>query len=267
MAEPPVLSSTFFRHLHALHLALLFLTRLPLGPVRATLTDADHQRAVLYYPLAGAVIGLVLALAAWLLAPAGSLLATALVLALWVWITGALHIDGLADCIDSLFAGHKETAPEARRVRILNVMQDPHVGSVAQAALVVLLLVKFAALTQWLGLTQSFWLLLLIPMLARALAVAFMDCLPYVRREGLVPATDQHQIQMRWAVALVAAAVTVILLPAAVALTALIALVILFWYWRHLWQLNLGGYTGDCLGALVEIAETLLLVVFAVLLA
>ncbi|NCA91441.1 MAG: adenosylcobinamide-GDP ribazoletransferase, partial [Gammaproteobacteria bacterium] len=91
-------------------IALQFLTRLP---VRLTgeLSAADLGRSLLYYPLVGLLLGGLLVAGGWLLAGGGLLtgvapvLAAALVLSLWVGLTGALHLDGLADMIDAWAGG------------------------------------------------------------------------------------------------------------------------------------------------------------------
>ena len=101
-----------------LWLALVFLTRVPL-PARL-LPEAprpeDAGRSLLFYPLVGLVLGLLLAAGGMLLAllpGAEPLLLAALVLAAWVAITGALHLDGLADTVDARVGSHGD--PERAR--------------------------------------------------------------------------------------------------------------------------------------------------------
>src|SRR5579884_1041982 len=111
-------------NLIACGVALQFLTILPPG-LRRPLTAAELGRAVGYFPLVGIVLGGILlgidrlALTAW--SPG---IATALVLASWAVLTGALHLDGFLDCCDGLLGGR--TAEE--RLRIL---RDHHVGAYA----------------------------------------------------------------------------------------------------------------------------------------
>jgi len=97
--------------------------------------------SLLWYPAVGLLLGLLLWVAAMLLSPLATPLAAALVLAAWVSCTGALHLDGLADTADGWVGGHGD------RERTLAIMKDPCSGPVAVAAVVCLLLVKFAALS------------------------------------------------------------------------------------------------------------------------
>src|SRR5512137_1301144 len=154
--------------------ALQFLTVAPL-PARL-FTPLEMGRAVGYFPMVGALLGCVLALldrglnAVW---PAS--VASALVLAAWVGLTGALHLDGFLDTCDGLLGGH---SPEER----LRIMRDERVGAFAVTGGVLLLLVKYAALAALPGRAPA---LILAPTLGRwgmALAIA---AFPYARPEGL----------------------------------------------------------------------------------
>ncbi len=118
--------------------ALSLLTALP---VRARWDESVQPgRAMAVYPLAGALIGLVVALlAAGVGAVSPALLAAALTLAGWAAVTGLLHLDGWSDCCDGLLA-------PLERTRRLEIMKDPRLGSFGVAGLALLLLVKLAAL-------------------------------------------------------------------------------------------------------------------------
>lgn len=145
--------------LRALHVALVFLTTLPL-PVPTDWQADDAQRSVRTYPLVGLLLGALLTLAAWLLIPIPDLLRGALLLAVWLALTGALHFDGFCDVADATFS----STPPAERRRIA---RDPHLGAFALAAGATLLLVKAAAL----GSLTHPTVLLLVPLLSRTLVV------------------------------------------------------------------------------------------------
>jgi len=120
-------------------LAFKFLTTLPI-PAPSNPPPKAMGRAVAFYPLVGAVLGLLLAGADWLLGLVFvPLLRAALVLALWVGLSGALHLDGFLDCCDGLLAPR---SPERR----LEILRDTHAGSFAVVGAVLLVLVKYAAL-------------------------------------------------------------------------------------------------------------------------
>ena len=120
-------------------IALQFLTSLPIR-LPAMPTPRQQGRSLLHYPAVGLFLGALLWLAALLLEGASPLLQAALLLALWVALTGALHLDGLADSADAWLGGFGDPA------RTLEIMKDPRSGPVAVVVLVLLLLLKFSAL-------------------------------------------------------------------------------------------------------------------------
>jgi adenosylcobinamide-GDP ribazoletransferase len=94
-----------------------------------------------WYPAVGLVIGLILWLVGAVLVATTSLfLAATLVLVVWVAITGALHLDGVADCADAWVGGLGD------RQKVLRILKDPRCGSMAVVSLILLLLTKLAAL-------------------------------------------------------------------------------------------------------------------------
>ncbi|MCP8899071.1 adenosylcobinamide-GDP ribazoletransferase [Gilvimarinus xylanilyticus] len=245
--------------------ALMFLTRLPVGRWVMKPEADTATRAVYFYPLVGLVIGVILAAAAIVMSGLGVLLASALLLCLWVVITGALHLDGLADCMDAYYAGHKHTHPEERRKRILSVMHDPSCGAVALVSLVLLLLVKFAALASLNAGWQAALALLVAPLLARTAILPFVALSEYARYGGKVPDTLSTNSQRLWLISLLVTALMLLVLGwvnTAVLVACVFALLL---YWRRLWHNQIGGYTGDCLGALVELSEALVLIVLVAL--
>ena len=130
--------------LRSLLVALQFLTRLPVR-LSAMPTPEQFGRAVLCYPLVGVLIGVVLYAAARSLDGTPPLLQAALLLSLWVALSGALHLDGLADMADAWIGGLGD------RERTLAIMKDPRSGPVAVVVLVLVLLLKFSALAALLG--------------------------------------------------------------------------------------------------------------------
>ena len=148
--------------LKALAVSFVFFTRIPM-PVMTSISPEDNGRALVALPVVGLAIGLLLYLLAQLFAglPAG--VAAALLLTVWVFVTGGLHIDGLADSADGWLGGFGD--PE----RTLEIMKDSRCGSGALMAVGCLLLVKFAALSALLeqGATIA---LLAAPLIGRLVA-------------------------------------------------------------------------------------------------
>lgn len=239
-------------------IALQFLTRLP---VRLTgeLSAADLGRSLLYYPLVGLLLGGLLVAGGWLLAGGGLLsgvapvLAAALVLGLWVGLTGALHLDGLADMIDAWAGGRGD------RERTLALMKDPCSGPQGVTGLVLILLLKFAALTTLLE-SGAYLPLLLAPLLGRtALPLLFLTT-PYVRPGGLGAALAAGLPPRPAKRVLILVGLLLPLVAGAMGVLALLTALAIYFVLRQTMINRIGGTTGDTAGALIEIVETLTLV-------
>ncbi|MDH4562470.1 adenosylcobinamide-GDP ribazoletransferase [Pseudomonas sp. BN411] len=237
-------------------IALQFLTRLP---VRLPGMPEPRQigRSLLWYPLVGVLIGALLLAGAWLLDGRPVLLSSALLLALWVGLSGGLHLDGLADTADAWVGGYGD------RERTLTIMKDPRSGPIAVVVLVVVLLLKFAALAALLQAGQ--WLpLLLAPWLARGMLPLLFLTTPYVRPGGLGQALAEHLPRRELPLWLGGQAVVMLVLGWVAWIALVMALVLSGWLRGRFIQ-RLGGTTGDTAGAMVEIVEVGVLVVVALL--
>ncbi|MHB1371533.1 MAG: adenosylcobinamide-GDP ribazoletransferase [Pseudomonadaceae bacterium] len=227
-------------------IAVQFLTSLPIRlPVMPT---AQQQgRSLLHYPSVGLLLGAMLWLAALLLAGAPPMLQAALVLTLWVALSGALHLDGLADSADAWLGGFGD------RERTLAIMKDPRSGPVAVVVLVLLLLLKFVALLVLLQ-AQQLEALLLAPLLGRAALLALFLSTAYVRPNGLghALATNLPRERARGVLAVVVMGC----LPLGVGgLLALGCAAVTFLLARRAMCRRLSGTTGDTAGALLELVE------------
>lgn len=238
-------------------IALQFLTRFP---VRLPwLPRPEEQgRSLLWYPAVGLLIGLLLLALHWLLVGVPSGLQAALLLCAWVWLTGGLHLDGLADTADAWVGGYGD------RERTLVIMKDPACGPIGVITLLLLLLIKWAALVALLEAGHGY-VLLLAPWLGRwSLPLVFMS-MPYVRKGGLGQMLADHAPRQRLPVWLTVHALAMLLLGWAALLGLLLTLGVLLFVRRQLLR-RLGGSTGDTAGAIVELSEAVVLVGAAVLL-
>ncbi|WPO98949.1 adenosylcobinamide-GDP ribazoletransferase [Pseudomonas sp. HR96] len=236
-------------------IALQFLSRLP---VRLPGMPAPQAvgRSLLFYPLVGLLLGLLLCLGQWLLQGAPPLLQAALLLAGWVLFSGALHLDGLADSADAWLGGFGD------RERTLLIMKDPRSGPIAVVTLVVVLLLKFCALAAVLQL-HAWPALLLTPVLGRAVLLGLFLTTAYIRAGGLGQALADHlpRRQGWWVLGLVALG-CVLIAPGHGLASVLVAVLVVTWL-RRLMIRRLGGTTGDTAGAVLEIVEMAVLVVWA----
>lgn len=231
--------------------AIAFLTRLPM-PSRIWTGTSGSPLQLPWYPVVGLLIGAVLSGLAWLLSREPPLLAAALVLLVWVGITGGLHLDGLADSADAWVGGLGD------RARTLEIMKDPRSGPMGVTAIVVILLLKFAALA---GRTEPGAALWLAPLLGRgALTLAFMST-PYVRSGGMGSGLAGEPRR-----ACIAAVLLIALFSLGFGMDgvrALAAALVIFAVWRWSVVRRLGGMTGDTCGALTELTEVAVLIALA----
>ncbi|MDH1442203.1 adenosylcobinamide-GDP ribazoletransferase [Pseudomonas sp. GD03721] len=238
----------------ALLIALQFLTRLPVS-LPGIPTPEQVGRSLLWYPLVGLLLGLLLWGVHLLLGQTSAVLQAAIILALWVGLSGGLHLDGLADTADAWVGGF------ADRERTLAIMKDPRSGPIAVVVLVLLLLLKFAALFTLLQAGQGIYLLLL-PWLGRSLLPLLLATTPYVRVGGLGQALVDHlpRGQLPWVLGV---HLLGMLLFGWMGLLALATALLLFIWLRRALLRRLGGTTGDTAGALVELGECAVLLALA----
>ncbi len=233
-------------------IALQFLSSLPVT-LPGMPTPTQLGRSLLWYPVVGAVFGGVLWLASQALGGAPPYLQAALLLSLWVMLSGALHLDGLADSADAWLGGFGD------RERTLRIMKDPRSGPIAVVTLVLVLLLKFCALLALIEQGDGLGLLV-APVVGRAALLALFLCTPYVRPGGLGEALAQHLPvrQGRWVLG--ASALACLLCLGSAGVMTLCLVLVAFMGLRAAMIRRLGGTTGDTAGALLEVLEVVVLV-------
>jgi adenosylcobinamide-GDP ribazoletransferase len=235
--------------------ALRFLTILPI-PGLPVMSEASIGRAIAFFPLAGAVIG---ALLAGLGLVAGALweasVRPVVLVVAWGVITAGLHLDGLSDTFDAVMSWRP-------RERKLEIMKDSRIGAMGALALIALLALK----ATWLGAAGDGWLraVWLAPILGRWADIYGIFWFPPAREGGM---GRSFQSQVRSADFIFATAAAILLAVALGGVRGLVALA-LAWLASQLlamwWTRDLGGLTGDTYGALCEIAEVVTLATLAV---
>jgi len=241
-----------------LSLAVSFLTRLP---VRALpdVSAAQLGRSMAFFPLVGLALGGVLVGCDILLAPhLPRAVGDALLLVVLVLASGALHLDGFADLCDGVGGGRDRAA-------MLRIMKDSCIGVFGAVALVLLLLVKYQALVS-LPVAVKPVALLLAPVAGRWAPVLLVVAVPYLRGpEGTGAAFAAHAGRRELLLAsltLLVVAVGLLRLEGLLLVGALALAAAGFGGWV---KGRLGGVTGDVLGASVELAEVVCLLLVLVI--
>lgn len=230
----------------SLRLAVRYLTILPL-PGRRHADVGDLGRAAAWFPVVGLGIGVIVVAVEWLASRVfPPLLAALLTVTAWKLLTGGLHLDGLADCLDGL--GGRD--PEHR----LAIMYDSRIGALGAVGLILFLLLEITAIAE-LPPSVRPYVLVAAPALARAMPALLGRVLAPARRQGLGAA---FQATLRPRAAPLAMAAALVITAAALggagvlalALAAVVSLLI-----GRFFAARLGGITGDVFGAAIEAAE------------
>lgn len=229
-------------------IALQFLTTLPIQ-LKSMPTAQQNAQSVVYYPVVGALIGAVLAGLGYLLLPVAEILAATLLLCVWMFCTGGLHADGLADTADAWVGGFGD--PE----RTLKIMKDPNCGPIGVLSLVFLCLIKWSAL--YVLMVQQHWvLLILFPILGRMSALLLMMSCRYVRANGIASEIMRNFPKNMAYVTIICCTLSAVSFGLSGVIALAVSLVCLA-YLRYQFIKRLGGITGDTIGASIEIVEAL----------
>ena len=243
------------RGVRGLIVAARYLTIAPL-PGRVDASAEALGRSAAWFPVVGLGIGVAVAaveqVSARLFPP---LLAALLTVTAWKLLTGGLHLDGLADCLDGL-AGRD---PQHR----LAIMRDSRIGAFGAIGLILFLFLEIVAVAEMAG-SLRWRAVVVAPAVARAVPVLLARLFPPARSEGhgagFQAGVSPAAVPVALAVALGAALACLGAMGAvALAAAALVAVGV-----ARLLAGRLGGVSGDVLGAAVEVSElTVLLVVTA----
>jgi len=228
-------------------IALQFLTIIPL-PFSVRCEEEDLGRAMALFPLVGLTLGALLVgvdylLMPWLPRPVADLILLIVLSA----VTGALHLDGLADVCDGL-------AARGGRERFLAVMKDSRTGAVGVVGLVLGLMLKYQALL-YIPLEQKREALLLFPMIARFSQVQVTVGARKARQDGLGCAFIGGAGLPQFAVAFAVTVAAAYLLSGTGGVYCTILAGLITWLLRHWFHKVLGGITGDVIGCVSELNE------------
>jgi adenosylcobinamide-GDP ribazoletransferase len=244
--------------LHQFKVVLVFLTRLPVRRGRPVTGD-DLAASVVMFPLVGALVGLAGGLAYTLAFWLGltSFIAAVIAIATLAWVTGGLHEDGLADLADGLGGGRT-------RDEKLRIMRDSRLGTFGAITLMLAVLARTGALANIALPITVAATLVAASALSRALMALAMRLWPMARTDGLGAAAGRPGGMSVTLALVVAAAIVLGLVSWPVALAAALASSGTGLATAWLASRQLGGLSGDVLGAVQQLAEvTFLLAVVA----
>ena len=242
--------------LHQLRLffiALQFFTRLP-SPRWIGYQPQWLQQSSRYFPLIGVVVAAICAatyiVASWLLP---SHVAVLLAVAAGIYLTGAFHEDGFADMCDGFGGG-------LTRERVLEIMKDSRIGAYGAIGILCLLAIKAGALVSLPPQIVAAAFFIGHP-LSRLAAVSLIWLMDYARDEGKAKPMAQSMSTGEFVIAAVCGLLPAVicgllgLLDWSALVLATLAAAASAWFLGRKCQRRLHGYTGDCLGAVQQVAE------------
>ncbi len=228
-------------------LALVLLTRLPLPRLPDQAFDRQ-SRAAWAYPIAGLVVGALACGVAWIAiwAQLPAFAIAALLVAVLIITTGAMHEDGLADTADGLWGGFTTE-------RRLEIMKDSHIGTYGVLALLFAQLLRIAAVMALIG-TGLLTGVLTACVFSRAMMPALMRALPNARKSGLSHSVGAPPLSAVLSGIGLAIFLSLLLLGGSAIVPMLCALIAAAIVARTA-KIKIGGQTGDILGATQQISE------------
>jgi adenosylcobinamide-GDP ribazoletransferase len=237
---------------------LAFLTRLPI-PDRAPSSFGEIAKAGWTFPVVGALIGAFAALIYWLGDTVGfsPFVSALLTVGATLAVTGGLHEDGLADTSDGFGGG-------GTRERKLEIMRDSRTGAFGVSALVLSILLRAGAIASLAEPDLVAPALIAAHAGARAILPFFMWLVPNARMDGLAASAGQPPTARVMVALLIGFTALVLCLGLSGALLAALAIAAAIGILAWLCLGQIGGQTGDVLGALEQVCEILILLVASV---
>lgn len=224
-------------------LAISMLTTVPFFKIHDFYKGINGY-AVMFYPLVGFFLGAILWGVYSALSPyVASTHLGVIIFALWVLLTGALHLDGFSDTVDGLYVSKE---------RALEVMKDSYVGGMGMIISVSFLILKASTLAHF----QAFYILPLVLLLSRLNAVLVIYFYPYISQNGMGTLAKEELTKPQMLIALFYSFLIVLFYNKLLLLVS--ALLVLFVI-KSFFIKRYGGFTGDIYGFTIEVSELILL--------
>ena len=248
-----MLSGRFRQELAYFFSGLSFYTRIPC-PQWVEYSPNNLNKSRKYLPLIGLFIGLFAALVFFissLLLPASVSIALSMIAT--VYLTGAFHEDGLADCADG-FGGGWEKA------QILKIMKDSRIGAYGTISLILMFGLKFIVLWELQLVSERLLMLALIVSHSLSRLMSSLTMQHYVYVSELTSSksksvTSLHLSSSEMLFSVFPLALTLLIFAKLSLLVSMVPVIVLAWFLAQFYQKQIGGYTGDCLGATQQITE------------
>lgn len=231
---------------------LQFFTRIPI-PFKLRFDEKIFAKGIIFSPVIGLVIGIFTGIVYYLVNMTEKQMpAVILAVAALVFITGGLHLDGLADTFDGIFSNRPKE-------KILEIMKDSRIGTNGTLSLIFIIIAKIGLLLS-LNDNNIIEYLFIMPVISRMNIVWTSGISSYAGKDGIsaviIKFTTHREI-------IIATAITVLLSAALIRFASILVIpaAILFavLFTRYV-QKKIGGITGDIIGAIIELTEIIILI-------
>jgi adenosylcobinamide-GDP ribazoletransferase len=222
--------------------------------------EENFANSMAFFPLVGMLIGVLLVILRRIFyyLPVSPLIGDTLVLIVWIWLSGGLHLDGFADSVDGFLGGHNKE-------EVLNIMKDSCTGAKGVVALISLLLLKFVLLVE-IPLFLKDSVLFFIPTIGRwSMVIAAFLGKP-ARLKNSMGKLFMDYVGWREVIfaSLTMAVIGILLFELYFLPLLIIAMGIVLLILKYC-QKKIGGISGDVLGAINEIMEVFILLTVCIL--
>ncbi|MEG0310368.1 MAG: adenosylcobinamide-GDP ribazoletransferase [Eubacterium sp.] len=239
-------------------IAISFFTRFPIK--LKDVTENEFYDSMIFMPVVGVIIGLILYGATWVLSFMHVLpLQSVLILMIYIWITGGLHLDGFADTIDGIFSARDHD-------KMMEIMKDSRLGSFGAIGLILLFLTIWSCYTAILPVFPM--ALILVPIVGRYCAIQSCCFSTYAKGGGglgkrIVEMTKPIHVIIY--LILIAGGAYFLISPLALMamLVTILFAFVLMWYLKR----KIGGLTGDTIGLTIELTQVIYLIILTIVLA
>lgn len=237
-------------------IALQFLTILPVK-VKSKIMGEDFGKSLLYFPIIGALIGVILAVAAVFFGFLPNMVKAVLILITSVILTGGIHLDGFADTCDGFYGNRPKE-------KVLEIMRDSRIGVMAVAGLVTLLLLKFSLIASLPN--EVLWkALIVMAVFSRWTQGLACGNSVYARKEGKAKYFIEYASKRDVFIGgLFSLALFILLMQIKGIILFLVSAPMIFLFLQYI-KKKIGGMTGDTIGAASEVAEVLILLFFSII--
>lgn len=223
-------------------LMLTFFTRIPIK-YSFEYRERDLRNGIILMPLIGLIIGIIMFGVSHLSPYLDKMIMSVLIWIIYIWITGALHLDGLADTVDGIYSNRD-------RKRMLEIMKDSRIGTFGVISIIVVLLFNIT-LTNLI----DYKLLIMIPVVGRACALLTCATGKSAREKGMGKTFISKSGWREGIFAIIYLFTISVFINYKLILPVVFTLIATTYYIRYLTS-KLGGITGDNIGFMIEITQT-----------